>query len=57
MVRAKQYLERCWTLPSSIAPHEAQQIFDTAMQHVLEHRPASCDAIIEEFGWGLDLLG
>lgn len=57
MVRAKQYLERCFMLPSTIAPDQAQQIFNIAMQHVRERRPASCDAIIEEFGWGLDLLG
>jgi len=57
MVRNKQHLERCWLLPSSIAPNQAQQVFDTVMQHVRDRRPASCDAIIEEFGWGLDLLG
>ena len=56
MDHQRKWLEHCYTLPSAIAPHEAREIFDKAMQHVREHQPANCDAIIGEFAWA-DHLG
>lgn len=56
MVRTKQHLERCFLLPSAISPSEARELFDKAMQHVRDHRPANCDAIISEFAW-IDYMG